>query len=112
MRNMADFDTKNHWIIDRGDGIPSANLIVLSFVNPLKLLNKTNDTQTVNGAPIGMNSAVISYFTSRNIRVMLSIGGITYADDWAALYSVEVTGPLTGKIHLKNPSPSVRRFSA
>src|SRR6201987_607062 len=82
VRNMADFDAKNHWIIDRGDGIPSANLIVLSFVNPLKLLNKTNDTQTVNGAPIGMNSAVISYFTSRNSRVMLSIGGITYTDDW------------------------------
>jgi hypothetical protein len=81
-RNMADFDTKNHWIIDRGDGVPSVNLIVLSFVNPLKLLNKTNDAQTVNGAPIGMNSAVISYFTSRNIRVMLSIGGITYTDDW------------------------------
>jgi hypothetical protein len=82
VRNMADFDTKNHWIIDRGDGVPSVNLIVLSFVNPLKLLNKTNDAQTVNGAPIGMDSDVISYFTSRNIRVMLSIGGITYTDDW------------------------------
>ncbi len=32
---------------------------------------------------------------------------VDYADDWAALESVEVTGPLTGKIHLKNPSPSV-----
>jgi len=51
-------------------------------VNPRKLLNKTNDAQTVNGAPIGMNAAVVSYFTSRNIRVMLSIGGITYTDDW------------------------------
>src|SRR5246127_2636027 len=82
VRNMADFDTKNHWIIDRGDGVPSVNLVVLSFVNPLKLLNKTNDAQTVNGAPIGMNAAVVSYFTSHNIRVMLSIGGITYTSDW------------------------------
>lgn len=82
VRDMTDFDTKNHWIIDRGDGVPSVNLVVLSFVNPLKLLNKTNDSQTVNGAPIGMNSAVVSYFTSHNIRVMLSIGGITYTDDW------------------------------
>ena len=82
VRNMADFDTKNHWMIDRGDGVPSVNLVVLSFVNPLKLLNKTNDTQTVNGAPIGMNTAIVSYFTSHNIRVMLSIGGITYTDDW------------------------------
>jgi len=32
---------------------------------------------------------------------------VTYADDWAALDSVEVTGKLTGKIHLKNPSPAV-----
>ena len=66
VRNMTDFDTKNHWIIDRGDGVPSVNLVVLSFVNPLKLLNQTNDSQTVNGAPIGMNAAVVSYFTSHN----------------------------------------------
>ncbi len=41
VRNMTDFDTKNHWMIDRGDGsgLPSVNLVVLSFVQPLKLLN-------------------------------------------------------------------------
>jgi peptide/nickel transport system substrate-binding protein len=32
---------------------------------------------------------------------------VDYADDWSALESVEVTGPLTGRIHLKNPSPAV-----
>jgi hypothetical protein len=79
---MTDFDRKNHWIIDRGDGTPAVNLVILSFVNPVKLLNQTNDSQTVNGAPIGMNSAVVSYFTSHNIRVMLSIGGITYTSYW------------------------------
>src|SRR5262249_15913278 len=77
VRDMTDFDANNHWLIDRGDGVPSVNLVVLSFVNPLKLLNQTNDAQTVNGVPIGMNQQVISYFTSHNIRVMLSIGGIT-----------------------------------
>ena len=82
VRNMTDFDTANHWMIDRGNGTPSVNLVVLSFVNPLKLLNQTNDPQTVNGAPIGMDSAVVSYFTSHNIRVMLSIGGITYTSYW------------------------------
>jgi hypothetical protein len=82
VRDMTNFDNANHWMIDRGDGTPSVNLVVLSFVNPLKLLNQTNDSQTVNGAPIGMNSAVVSYFTSHNIRVMLSIGGITYTGDW------------------------------
>lgn len=82
VRNMTDFDTANHWIIDRGDGTPSVNLVILSFVNPLKLLNQTNDSQTVNGVPIGMTSAIVSYFTSHNIRVMLSIGGITYVSYW------------------------------
>src|SRR5258708_39388890 len=37
VRDMTDFDTKNHWLIDRGDGsgLPSVNLVVLSFVQPL-----------------------------------------------------------------------------
>ena len=82
VRDMTNFDTDNHWMIDRGDGSPSVNLVVLSFVNPLKLLNQTNDSQTVNGAPIGMNADVVSYFTSHNIRVMLSIGGVTYTSYW------------------------------
>jgi hypothetical protein len=82
VRNMTDFDTNNHWLIDRGDGHPSVNLVILSFVNPLRLLNQTNDAGDANGVPIGMNSAVVSYFTSHGIRVMLSIGGITYTNDW------------------------------
>src|SRR5215208_2715081 len=49
VRNMVDFDAKNRWLIDRGDGIPSVNMVVLSFVNPLKLLNKTTDAQTSQG---------------------------------------------------------------
>ena len=91
VRNMTDFDAKNHWLIDRGDGAPSVNLVVLSFVNPLKLLNKTNDAQTVNGVPIGMNSQIVSYFTSRNIRVTLSIGGITFVNDWNTALSTNPT---------------------
>jgi hypothetical protein len=81
---MADFDTKNHWLIDRGDGtmLPSVNLVILSFVNPLKLLNKTNDSSTVQGIPIGMTPEVVNYFKSKGIRVMLSIGGITYVGFW------------------------------
>lgn len=82
VRDLTDFDTKNHWLIDRGDGVPSVNLVVLSFVDPLKLLNQTTDAQTVNGIPIGMNSQIVSYFTSKNIRVMLAIGGITFVSNW------------------------------
>ncbi|KQV03382.1 MULTISPECIES: hypothetical protein [unclassified Kitasatospora] len=82
VRNMTDFDQANHWLVDRGDGRPSVNLVVLSFVHPLRLLDGTNDAQTVDGVPIGINQAVVDYFTSRGIRVMLSIGGITYTDAW------------------------------
>jgi hypothetical protein len=82
VRDMADFDRKNHWLVDRGDGSPSVNLVVLSFVNPLRLLNLTNDTQTVDGIPVGMTPEIVRYFTGRKIRVMLSIGGLTYIKDW------------------------------
>jgi len=84
VRDMTDFDQKNRWLIDRGDGSgrPSVNLVVLSFVQPLKLLNKTTDSQTLNGVPRGMTADVVNYFKSHNVRVMLSIGGITYVDPW------------------------------
>src|SRR6187455_2323447 len=36
VRTIAEFDSRNRWIIDRGDGKPSVNLVILSFVNPLK----------------------------------------------------------------------------
>src|SRR6266699_1655204 len=64
VRDMTDFDTKNHWLIDRGDGskLASVNLVILSFVQPMKLLNKTNDAGDVNGVPVGMNAAVVNYF--------------------------------------------------
>jgi hypothetical protein len=82
VRDMTDFDTNNHWLIDRGNGSPSVNLVVLAFVNPLKLLQRTNDQQTANGVPVGMTSAIVGYFTSRGVRVMLAIGGITFVSDW------------------------------
>ena len=80
--NMTTFDTDNHWLIDRGNGTPSVNLVVLAFVDPLKLLNQTTDSGDVNGVPAGMTSSVVNYFTSHGVRVMLSIGGVTYTSDW------------------------------
>jgi hypothetical protein len=82
VRTITEFDQKNHWLVNHGDGTPSVNLVVLSFVNPLKLLNETDDATTVDGVPRGMTPEIVSYFTSRGIRVMLSIGGITYTTDW------------------------------
>jgi hypothetical protein len=85
--DMAAFDSDNHWLIDRGDGTPSVNLVVLAFVNPLKLLDQTTDSGDVNGVPAGMTSAVVNYFTSHGVRVMLSIGGVTYTSDWDSALS-------------------------
>lgn len=91
VRNMTDFDANNHWLIDRGDGHPSVNLVILSFVNPLKLLDGTTDSGDADGVPVGMTSAVVNYFTSHGIRVMLSIGGITYVSGWDSALSQNAT---------------------
>jgi len=95
VRSVAEFDSQNHWLIDRGNGQPSVNLVVLSFVDPLKLINQTTDATTLNGVPKGMTADIVNYFTSRGIRVMLSIGGITYTDEWDAALSI--SGTLLGQ---------------
>lgn len=93
VRDLAEFDQKNHWLVDRGANAgPSVNLVVLSFVNPLKLLNQTNDATTVDGVPRGMTPEIVSYFTSKGIRVMLSIGGITYTKDWNTALAKDAAG--------------------
>src|SRR5258708_32635519 len=45
--NMATCDTQNHWISDRRNGSPSVNLVVLRFVNPVKLKNLAPDSTPV-----------------------------------------------------------------
>lgn len=84
VRTVTEFDQKNRWLIDRGDGSgrPSVNLVVLSFVHPLRLLRKTTDAQTLDGVPRGMTTEIVDYFKSKGVRVMLSIGGITYVSAW------------------------------
>lgn len=91
VRSTAEFDSMNHWLIDRGDGRPAVNLVVLSFVEPQRLLHRTNDATTVNGLPKGMTPEIVRYFTSHGIRVMLSIGGITYTDEWDAALTEDAT---------------------
>ena len=81
-REMGEFDEANHWIIDRGDGNPSVNLVVLSFLQPMDVLNFTNDATTVDGVPLGMTQQIVDYFKNAGIRVMMSIGGETYVDFW------------------------------
>jgi hypothetical protein len=94
VRDMVEFDAANRWLIDRnnapgplpGEGVvlanpPSVNLVVLSFLQPMDVLNMTQgDAQS--GVPIGMTQDIVNYFKFAGIRVMMSIGGVTYTDFW------------------------------
>jgi len=77
-----DFDRANRWIIDRGDGQPSVNLVVLAFLKPMELLEQTTNSAFSNGIPVGMTPAVAAYFKEKGIRVLLSMGGVTYTESW------------------------------
>lgn len=77
----GEFDIANRWIIDRGDGQPSVNLVVLSFLQPLQVL-AMNPADPATGVPVGMTKSVVDYFRNAGIRVMMSIGGVTYTDYW------------------------------
>src|SRR5260370_39658395 len=61
---------------------PSLNVVALSFVDPVKVMTLANDSASVNGIPIGMNTAVVNYFQSRGIRVMMLIGGFSFVSHW------------------------------
>lgn len=76
-----EFDIANRWIIDRGNGKPSVNLVVLSFLQPLQVLAMDPDSPAT-GVPLGMTQDVVAYFKNAGIRVMMSIGGVTYTDYW------------------------------
>jgi hypothetical protein len=130
VRDMDEFDVKNHWLIDHNpstsvEGSPSVNLVVLSFVHPLRLLHKTTDSQTLDGVPIGMTQEVVNYFMNKGIRVMLSIGGITYTQAWnqalaenatqLGLNAAEVAGRLGVGIEIdyeENSNPNLEGLQA
>jgi len=82
VRNMEEFDQANHWIIAGNNGSPAVNLVVLSFLKPMELLLQSDSGPFVNGIPAGMTTDVVDYFKGRDIRVLLSMGGVTYTDSW------------------------------
>lgn len=88
--NMTKFDSDNRWLIDRGDGRPSVNLVILSFLQPLQVLNM-NPADPTTGVPVGMTQAIVDYFKNEGIRVMMSIGGATYTSYWEQAMSTNAT---------------------
>jgi len=78
---MADFDYDNRWIIEGNNGKPAVNLVVLSFLHPTRVL-EMDPADPKSGVPVGMTAAVVNFFKDESIRVMMSIGGVTYTDYW------------------------------
>jgi len=69
------------WIIDRGDGKPTASIVILSFLDPLAIVSQITDERTLEGIPKGITSDVVNFFQSRGVNVMFSVGGEAYTDD-------------------------------
>ena len=67
-RDITEFDQKNHWLIDRGNGQPSVNLVILSFVNPLKLLNKTPNNEILQQLLHSSSSLLCHFLGSYSVR--------------------------------------------
>jgi len=83
--------SNSQWIINRGDGKPTANVVILSFVNPLDLLQQTNNQQVKNGIPVGFTSQVLSFFKNAGITLLFSIGGAAYSNLWDQALSSDST---------------------
>jgi len=71
--------TQSAWILNRGDGKPTTDVVILSFMDPLSLLNNQNGNGYTDGVPTGMVQSY-SYFTGKGIRVIFSIGGQAWSD--------------------------------
>jgi len=66
------------WILNRGDGKPTTDVVILSFMDPIALVNGQNSGGYTNGVPNGMIQSY-TYFTSKGIRVIFSIGGAAWS---------------------------------
>jgi len=62
------------WIINRGDGKPTFNVVIFAFLDPLVVLQKGT-------VPPGITPKVVQFFQSKGIGVMFSIGGEVYSSN-------------------------------
>jgi len=78
--DWASVPTKNQsWLINRGDGEPTVNVVIFSFIDPLKLLNGQ--------IPAGFTKGEVGYFNNKNVYVIFSIGGAAYSSNWDSALS-------------------------
>jgi len=62
------------WLINRGDGNPTFNIVIFAFIDPMKLLQGT--------IPAGFTSGEVNYFKNKNVYVIFSIGGASFGTNW------------------------------
>jgi len=62
------------WLTNRGDGKPTVNVIIFSFIDPLTLIKGT--------IPAGFTKGEVNYYKNNNIYVLFSIGGASYSSNW------------------------------
>jgi len=67
--------------VNRGDGKPTANIVVFSFLSPLDLLRNTTNGAFLHGVPRGMTKKVVQFFQSKGILVVFSIGGESFSSN-------------------------------
>jgi len=71
------------WLINRGDGNPTVNVVIFAFIDPLQLLQGK--------IPAGF-AAQASYFKSHNLYVIFSIGGADWASHWDQALTQDAAG--------------------
>jgi hypothetical protein len=57
----------------------------------MRVLQGTTNDVTSDGVPIGMEQWIVDYFKDAGIRVMMSIGGVTYTDAWDEALTTDAT---------------------
>jgi len=62
------------WLVNRGDGKPTVNVVTFAFIDPLTLLKGQ--------IPAGFTKGEVNYFNNKGIYVLFSIGGASFSANW------------------------------
>lgn len=65
---------QSNWMLNRGDGKPTFNIVIFSFIDPLQLLQ--------GNIPAGFTQDEVNNFVNNDIYVIFSIGGASYSSNW------------------------------
>ena len=81
-RSVTEFDSKNHWLIDRGDGSAVGESGGAELRASAEAAEQDDGCRDAERCASGMTQDIVDHFKGHGVRVMLSIGGITYTKAW------------------------------